>query len=400
METLTTTCCIAGGGPAGMMLGWLLARAGVDVIVLERHRDFLRDFRGDTIHPSTLDVLAELGALDELLALPHRELPEIDFDILGERVAGPDLARLPTRCKFFAMMPQWDFLEFVRRKADILPRFHLMMESDVTGLVRDGERIAGVTLGDGRVVRARLVVGCDGRHSVVRTAAGLRVRDLGAPIDVMWMKLRRLPIDRDHVFAIVTADQFLVMLDRGDYWQCAYLIEKGGFAEIRERGIAAFRGDLRRVVPQLGERVDEVRDWDDIKLLTVRVDRLERWAVPGLLCIGDAAHAMSPVGGVGINLAVQDAVATANLLARGLREGTLSDAEVDAVQARREPATRKTQALQLQIHARVLAKVVRGRGDRTLRIARWLLRRAPVLRRYVARAIGVGYTPEHVAAVG
>ena len=394
---IQTGVCIVGGGPAGMMLGWLLARAGVDVTVLEKHRDFFRDFRGDTIHPSTLDLMEELGVDDELLALRHSAISRFDLQLLGERVPGPELSSVSARHKYVAMIPQWDFLDLVRRHAERIPGFRLEMDAEVSELIEEGDRAVGVRLTDGRKVGAALIVGCDGRHSIVRARSGLPVQELGAPIDVLWFRVPRGETDDEQVFAIVTGSEFLVMLDRDDYWQCAYLIEKGGLEAIKERGLDAFRAGLRGLAPFLGDHVEAVRDWNDVKLLTVTVDRLTHWARPGLLCIGDAAHTMSPVGGVGINLAIQDAVAAANLLAAPLRAGTLSLDDLRAVQARREPATIKTQTLQLRIQDRILSKVVAGRGERALRVSRWVLRHAPVVRRYMARAIGVGYRPEHIA---
>jgi 2-polyprenyl-6-methoxyphenol hydroxylase-like FAD-dependent oxidoreductase len=305
---------------------------------------------------------------------------------------------VPARCKFVAMMPQWEFLDFVRTQASAYPSFHLVMNAEVADLLWREERVMGVRLADGRNIHARLVVGCDGRHSTVRARANLAVKELGAPIDVLWLRVPRRPDDAESVFGIITASQFLVMFDRGDYWQCAFLIAKGGLDELKARGLPMFRDGLRELAPFLGDRVDTIRTWDDVKLLTVMVDRLVEWARPGVLCIGDAAHAMSPVGGVGINLAIQDAVATANLLWRPLRDRAPYD--LDLVQLRREHATIKTQALQLRIHDAILAKVMQGRATRTLRFARWMLRRMPLLRRYIARAIGVGFQPEHVAQLG
>jgi 2-polyprenyl-6-methoxyphenol hydroxylase-like FAD-dependent oxidoreductase len=383
-----------------MILGWLLARAGVDVIVLEKHADFFRDFRGDTIHPSTLELMYELGVVDELLRVPHTRLEHIDLQILGERVPGPDFRRVPTHCKFLVLMPQWDFLDFVKRQASRLPRFRLIMEATATELVRTGDRTTGViakTPTGELEIRADLVVGADGRHSVVRDRAALPREDFGAPIDVLWMRIPRLPSDGDQVLGIFARDKFLVMLDRGDYWQCARIIAKGGLEALKQRGLPAFRQDLRALAPFLGDRVERLASWDDLELLTVVVDRLARWWSPGLLCIGDAAHAMSPVGGVGINLAIQDAVAAANLLAKPLRDRTLSANDLAAVQARREPAARRIQALQIALHDHVLVKVLAGRGQRALGALRFALRHVPPLRHYMARTLGVGRL-EHVAS--
>ena len=339
-------CCIAGGGPAGMMLGLLLARAGVEVVVLEKHGDFLRDFRGDTIHPSTLELMHELGFLEEFLALPHNKATEVSGVISGTQVVVADFSHLPAHCQFIAFMPQWDFLEFVAAKARRYPTFHLEMQAEVTDLLREGERVVGVqakTVNGPRTIHADLVVGADGRGSTVRQRAGLVIEDLGAAIDVLWMRLSRRPDDPKNPLGNMAPGRIFIMLDRGDYWQCAYVIPKGGVDDVRQRGLAAFRDDIAQVVPLLHDRVGELTDWDDIRLLTVRVDRLLAWYLPGLLCIGDAAHAMSPVGGVGINLAIQDAVATANLLAAPLRAGTLTEDHLRAVQMRREFPTRVTQ---------------------------------------------------------
>jgi len=383
-----------------MVLGWLLARTGVDVIVLEKHADFLRDFRGDTVHPSTLELMHELGVLDEFLRVPHTRMDHLDFNILGERVPGPDFRRIATHCKFIALMPQWDFLEFVRRQASREAGFQLIQQATAVELVRDTERVAGViaTTPTGRLeIRADLVVGADGRHSTVRELAALPRRDFGAPIDVLWMRLLREPSDGEQVLGILAEDKFLVMLNRGDYWQCAFLIEKGGIDRMKQRGLPALRQALRSLAPFLGDRVEQLTTWDDVKLLPVRVDRLERWWSAGLLCIGDAAHAMSPIGGVGINLAIQDAIAAANLLAQPLRDRTVTTSDLAAVQARREPPTRKTQALQIAIQSQVLERTIAGRGRRPLQIATFLLRHLAPLRRYIARTLAVGQL-EHLTA--
>src|SRR5579859_7928651 len=328
VEYVNTCCCVVGGGPAGMIAGFLLARAGVDVVVLEKHADFLRDFRGDTIHPSTLELMYELGILDEFLRRPHQELPEIGGQFEDVTVTVGDFSHLPTRCKFIALMPQWDFLNFIAEKAKCYPHFHLRMESAVNELIEENGRIAGVrgkTPQGALEVRADLTVGADGRHSIVRQKAGLKVIDLGAPIDVLWMRVSRQQNDPNQTLGRVRAGKILVTLDRGDYWQCAYVIPKGAFDAIREKGLPAFRDQLVGVAPFLRGRVDELKDWNDIKLLSVAVDRLRQWSRTGLLCIGDSAHAMSPIGGVGINLAIQDAVAAANILAQPLLRGEVTN---------------------------------------------------------------------------
>ncbi len=398
-EWVSVRCCIAGGGPAGMMLGLLLARAGVEVLVLEKHADFLRDFRGDTIHPSTLEVMHELGILDELLRRPHNEVRQLDAQIGDAKLTVADFSHLPTRCKFIAFTPQWDFLNFLADQARHYPTFHLRMEAEVTELLQDGGRINGVQVAMPRgvlEVRADLIVGADGRHSTVRQKAGLEVTDLGAPMDALWMRLSRHSSDPGKMFGRVDAGSIFVMIDRGDYWQCAYVIPKGAFDQIRRRGLSSFRDDIARLAPFLRDRVGELGDWSDIKLLTVVVDRLRRWYRPGLLCIGDAAHAMSPIGGVGINLAIQDAVAAANILAARLRQGTLAVEDLHAVQRRRELPTRATQRLQLLLQDRVISRVLGSRRPLSLPLALRLLRGWPFLRRIPARVVGIGFRPEHV----
>ena len=393
------TCCIAGGGPAGMMLGFLLARAGVEVLVLEKHGDFLRDFRGDTIHPSTLQVMDELGLLESFLTRPHQEVRELHGLIGDTDVKIGDFSHLPTRCRFIALMPQWDFLNFLAQEGARYPGFHLHMEAEVVDLVEEAGRIVGVRAqtADGEVgIRADLVIGADGRHSVVRERAGLPVKTLGAPIDVLWMRLSKHEGAAQQTAGRFNYGRLLVMLDRGDYWQCAYVIRKGGYDEIRRRGLEALREDIVKIAPFLRGRIGELKDWDDIKLLTVAVDRLERWSRPGLLCIGDCAHAMSPIGGVGINLAIQDAVAAGNILAEPLREGNLSDRHLEAVQRRRVLPTRLTQALQVFMQDRVIGPAIGS--DKPIRTP-WLLRlfnQVPLLPRIPARLVGMGFRPEHV----
>ncbi|HYW54006.1 MAG TPA: FAD-dependent oxidoreductase [Dongiaceae bacterium] len=399
MDVLRVRCCIAGGGPAGMMLGYLLARAGVDVAVLEKHADFLRDFRGDTVHPSTLEVMAELGLLDAFLAHPHQELPRIGGLIGDTYVTIADFSRLRTRCHFIALMPQWDFLNFLDEQGRRYPGFRVLMRAEVTDLVEEAGRITGVRAStpDGPLeVRADLVIGADGRHSVVRERAGLAVQDLGAPIDVLWIRLSKHPDDPASTLGRFVAGRLFVTLDRGDYWQCAYVIRKGGFEVLKERGLPALREDVVAVAPFLHDRVDELRSWDDVKLLTVRVDRLRRWYRPGLLCIGDAAHAMSPIGGVGINLAIQDAVAAANALARPLRAGTVTVNDLAAVEKRRTFPIRVTQAFQVFVQNRVFSRAL---GNARQLRAPWpvkLLNWFPALRALPARFVGIGVRPEHV----
>ena len=398
MRTLSTRCCVAGGGPVGMMLGLLLARAGVDVVVLEKHADFLRDFRGDTIHPSTLEVMHELGLLEAFLALPYTQVRELAGIIGCERIPIADFGHLPVRCPFIALMPQWDFLDFLAGHARRYPGFALRMSTGVVGLIDDGGRVVGVsaTAPDGPLeVRADLVVGADGRDSTVRAAAGLRVETLGAPMDVLWFRLPRKPGDAGQLLGRVEAGRIFIMLDRGDYWQCGFVIAKGTLDEIRARGLAAFRDEVARLADARAE-ASALRDWEDVKLLTVRVDRLARWFRPGVLCLGDAAHAMSPVGGVGINLAIQDAVAAANLLAAPLREGRVSAEDLARVQRRREWPTRVTQRVQVLVQNRIVRRVLQRRRPLRPPPAVRLLARFPRLRRLPGRLIGLGVRPEHV----
>jgi 2-polyprenyl-6-methoxyphenol hydroxylase-like FAD-dependent oxidoreductase len=382
-----------------MMLGWLLARAGVTVVVLEKHKDFLRDFRGDTIHPSTLEVLHELGVLNEFLKRPHREIRNITGRVGRETLTLADFSHLPTRCKFIALMPQWDFLNFVASEARAHSTFHLLMQAEVTGLAESDGRVRGVVVAtpDGTIdINADLVVGADGRHSDVRAKAGLVVEDLGAPIDVLWMRISRKPTDPEGLIGNLDAGIVFVMIDRDDYWQCAFVIPKGGIDDIHARGLPALRDRIRSLVPFLGDRINELNDWNEIKLLTVVIDRLRTWHKPGLLCIGDAAHAMSPVGGVGINLAIQDAVAAANILSAPLASGRLSDDDLGHVQRRRELPTRVIQRAQLAIQDLFLRRALDRRGEVKVPLAMRLLQRFPVLRRIPARLVGVGIRPEHV----
>jgi 2-polyprenyl-6-methoxyphenol hydroxylase-like FAD-dependent oxidoreductase len=400
-QAIQTRCCIAGGGPAGMMLGYLLAREGVDVYVLEKHADFLRDFRGDTIHPSTLQVMHELGILDDFLKLPHQEILELAGQVGNETVTIADFTHLPTHCKFLALMPQWDFLDFIARQAARYATFHLKVQTEVAELIKENGCVTGVLAKnpEGNLeIRANLTVGADGRHSVVRERAGLEVINLGAPMDVLWMRLSRRPGDPGQTFGHIDVGKIFVMLNREDYWQCAYVIPKGAAGEIRQRGLDAFREDIAKLSPFLHDRVDELRDWNQVSLLTVAVDRLSRWSLPGLLCIGDAAHAMSPIGGVGINLAIQDAVAAANILGASLREGTPTEDELRAVQRRREFPTRATQRLQVFVQDRVIKRALGSTKPLTLPWPLKLFGPCPFLRRIPARVVGIGFRPEHVRA--
>lgn len=393
-------CCIVGGGPAGMMLGYLLARAGVEVLVLEKHSDFLRDFRGDTIHPSTLEVMHELGLLDEFLKLPHQKVYELNAQFGEMRLTIADFRHLPTRCGFVAFMPQWDFLNFLAKKATRYQAFDLKMEAEVIGLIEHSGRIIGVRAKtpDGEIeVRADLVVGADGRTSVVREKARLQAREFGAPMDVLWFRIRRTAEDPAVTMGRFDAGRIFIALNRGDYWQCGYVIAKGQFEEMRRQDFDMFRATIVKLAPYLQDSIHELRGWDDVKLLTVRVNRLDEWFRPGLLCIGDAAHAMSPVGGVGINLAIQDAAAAANVLFKPLLERQVTMDDLRRMQTRRELPTRVTQRLQLAVQDRIIARVLTDTQPLKPPLAVRLLARYPFFRRIPARIIGLGIRPEHVS---
>ena len=398
---VTAQCCIAGGGPAGMMLGYLLARAGVDVVVLEKHGDFLRDFRGDTVHPSTLEVMRELGLLEAFLQLPHRKVERLGGQF-GERAfVFADFTTLRTACPYLVFMPQWDFLDFLAEQGRRYRGFRLMMKTEARGLLERDGAVVGVradTEAGPVTIEAPLVVGCDGRHSTIRAAAGLAVRDIGAPMDVLWMRVSRRPGDGEDILGYFDAGRIFIMINRGDYWQCGFVIPKGTADERRRRDIAEFRREILKIVPWLGDRVDELASWNEVSLLTVSLDRLQKWYRKGLLCIGDAAHAMSPVGGVGINLAIQDAVAAANVLAEPLRDGRVEESHLLRIQMRRMWPTVATQALQRAIQNRVISRVLAGGTAPRAPFAIRLTDRFAALRGIPARVIGIGVRPEHVYA--
>ena len=399
MKTMSVRCCIAGGGPAGMMLGLLLARAGVDVLVLEKHADFLRDFRGDTIHPSTLEVMHELGVLERLLALPHQKVMRINGQFGDLALTVADFSSLSTRCRFVAFMPQWDFLNFLAEEAAQYSTFQLRRQADVTDLIEEAGSVVGVRANtpDGPLeVHAALVVGADGRQSVVRAKAGLSIEKFGAPMDVLWFRLSRRAGDPVDPMGRFDRGRIFIMLNRGDYWQCGFVIAKGSRSQIESQGLVSFRESVAQLAPFAADRVQELQSWEPIKLLTVQVDRLRQWYGPGLLCIGDAAHAMSPVGDVGINLAIQDAVATANLLTAPLRAGRPTTQDLQRVQQRREWPTRMTQRVQLAIQNRVISRALTDGDKFSPPFPVLLLAWFSFLRRIPARMIGLGFRPEHV----
>jgi 2-polyprenyl-6-methoxyphenol hydroxylase-like FAD-dependent oxidoreductase len=401
VNEIKTGCCIVGGGPAGMMAGLLFARAGVSTVLLEKHADFLRDFRGDTIHPSTLDVMDDLGVLESFLERPHQEVTTLAGNLGDTLVTVADFTHLPTRCKFLAFMPQWDFLNFLVEKAKEYPTFDLRMRTRAQELLWENGRVAGVRAQtpDGFVdVRAALTIAADGRESVLREQARLQPIELGAPMDVLWLRLSKRVDDPHETFGYIREGRIMALIDRGVYWQCAYVIPKGTQAELQECGLDEFRKQIGAIVPFLSDRVDEIRSWDDVKLLTVRVNRLRQWYRPGLLCIGDAAHAMSPIGGVGINLAIQDAVAAANILSPPLLRGKLTVRDLGAVQRRRESAARRTQALQLFIQRNIIGRVLAHGRPPFLHRLPAVLKLLPFLPRIPGRLVGLGFRREHVNA--
>ena len=378
-----------------MMLGLLLARAGVDVIVLEKHADFLRDFRGDTIHPSTMEVLRELDLLDAFLRLPFTPTPRLGIQFGDQTFQVADFSHLPVHSKFVAMMPQWEFLNFIAATAQNYPSFHLMMQAEAIGLTGDSGVTVRTPSGEA-TIKAELVIAADGRHSTIRDAAGFKVTEFGAPIDVLWLRLSRRASDPAETLGRIVAGRMMITLNRGDYWQCAYIIPKGGIEATQAAGLPAFRSAIAELMPHFGDRVDELKSWDDVKLLTVAVDRLPEWSRPGLLFIGDAAHAMSPIGGVGVNLAIQDAVAAANILIPKLKQGSVTAEDLRVVQQRRESPTVRTQRLQIFMQNNIISPALSGtrplRPPFAFRLMQWF----PVLRRIPSRLIGMGFQPEHI----
>jgi 2-polyprenyl-6-methoxyphenol hydroxylase-like FAD-dependent oxidoreductase len=402
-SALDTTCCIIGGGPAGIMLGYLLARSGVPVTVLEKHPDFFRDFRGDTVHPSTLQLLHELGMLDRFLQVPHSKVSSLCATIGGKQFQMADFSHLPTTAKYIALMPQWDFLNFLVKEASAFPNFTLRMGWEATGLLRpepdtNPSRVIGVHANtpDGPTeIRADLTVGCDGRHAISREAAHLKVVEQGVPIDVLWFHLARQPGDPENALGYVNYGRALILINRNDYYQAGFIIAKGFYPDIQKQGLDAFRASLEQLAPFLAGRTAEIDSWDKIKLLTVQINHLDQWWTPGLLCIGDAAHAMSPVGGIGINIALQDAVAAANILAEPLRTHTLTDDHLQSVQKHRIKAVLRTQRVQSFAH-NIINRALHHQGPMAPPVFLRFATSVPGFQRLTGRFVGIGLQPEHI----
>jgi 2-polyprenyl-6-methoxyphenol hydroxylase-like FAD-dependent oxidoreductase len=387
---LTADCCIVGGGPAGLMLGYLLARAGLRVVVIEKHPDFLRDFRGDTIHPSTLEIMRQLGLLDELLTLPHQRAEKLQAEVAGQEITMADFSRLPVQCRFIAFMPQWDFLNFLARKAAAFPGFTLMQSTAFEGLIYKDNTIVGVKTLQGNeslTINTSLVIGADGRNSQVRAKAGLKSKSFGSSRDVLWFRLDKQPIDPEWGMGHKGPKQNFIVIDRGDYWQCGYTIQKGQFDAMKLAGLDTLKRAMAEVAPFSAERMDELDSWDKLKLLSIRIDRLDQWMKPGVLCIGDAAHAMSPIGGVGVNLAIQDAVAAANFLTQPLKKGQVTLRDLQKVQQRRQFPTVATQFLQIKMSSNKRKRTTPSKVPQ-------MITRFPFLRHLFGRLIGLGFRTE------
>ncbi|QDU09788.1 FAD-dependent oxidoreductase [Gimesia aquarii] len=400
-DKLTTRCCVVGGGPAGLFLGYLLGRAGVEVIVLEKHQDFLRDFRGDTIHPSTLELMHELGILEEFLQIADKHFDSLALNLEGKQIEGPYFTHLPTKCKFITFAPQWDFLNLIAEHASKYPNFQVHMQAQATDLIRQGDQITGVKVNgvNGEYeIHANLIVGADGRGSQMRIDAGVKIVEKGIPIDVLWFRIKKSGDSIDHTLGRIKNGRMLVTIDRGDYFQTGMIIHKGYFDELKQEGLEEFRNKVTDMLPHLAEGIAEIVDWNQVRLLSVQLNHITNWAQPGLLFIGDAAHAMSPVGGVGVNLAVQDAVATANLLADKLYKGNVTLDDLKQVQLRREAPALKTQRMQVFAHQRLFGK--QTPAGRPVSIS-WGFRKvaglfAPLLRQKAGKIIGLGFLPEHI----
>jgi 2-polyprenyl-6-methoxyphenol hydroxylase-like FAD-dependent oxidoreductase len=399
METLQTRCVIAGGGPAGMMLGYMLARAGVEVHVLEKWPDFFRDFRGDTIHPSTMEILHELGLLEDFLKLPHNKTRRMVGRVGGESITIADLSRLKVREPYIAFIPQWDFLNFLSSKAKQFPSFHLYMETDAIDLLRENGRVVGVKAKhkeDVFDIRAELVVGADGRHSTIRDKVPLAMEALAVPFDVLWFKLKATEADPEQSLGTLKAGKVMVMLDRGDYWQCGWIIEKGKFDDIKARGLERFHADIVSLAPGMEQSVQELTSWDQVRLLSVTLDHALKWYEDGVVCIGDSAHAMSPIGGVGINVAIHDAVAAGNVLVRAFRRGVPQASDLAEIQRRRETAVRKMQGVQARMQNSILIPFLRSHKETHVPLPLRMLKWFPFLSAIPARFIGIGFDPQHV----
>ncbi|MCH7896824.1 MAG: FAD-dependent oxidoreductase [candidate division NC10 bacterium] len=399
VNTIRHQCCVVGGGPAGLMLGYLLARAGIDVVVLEKHKDFLRDFRGDTIHPSTLELMKELGVLDEFLQRPHQQLKHFKLKIAGESITIADFSKINAFCQYIAFMPQWDFLDFIADQANKYPSFHLLMECEAVDIIEEDGKVSGVkakTSSGPLNILADLTIGADGRNSVLRNRAGFNVQNIGAPMDVIWMRVSKKPEYSTEYLGHVGQGSILITLDRGDYWQCAFVIPKGQFEKFKEHGIDYMRQKMVSKMPSLKDSINEIQDWNDCFLLTVTVDRLKKWWRPGFICIGDAAHAMSPIGGVGINLAIQDAVAAANELVPTLEGGKDVESALAKIQKRREFPTKMTQNFQVFVQNRIISNVINESDTESIPFPLRVLQTVTMLQRLPAHVIGLGIRQEHI----